>query len=113
MVDGLAPALAGAFLVMAPGRWLRNAWRIDPTIFRQAYRIQIDCTVNCEFCMGLLRFRQWCQSRRKIRFALHSDASTEAVNACGYTPPSKINVLFNLGNSRQWKDKYHWKWKPG
>jgi hypothetical protein len=84
--------------------------------------------------MGALRFWQWCQSWSKVRFALHSDASTEAatavaaeyfpftvkittdwlarwswhyknsdaVNACRFTPPSKISVLFNLANSRQW-----------
>ncbi len=87
--------------------------------------------------MGPLRIRHWCQSRSKVRFALHSDASTEAatavaaeyfpvtvkittdwlarwswhyknsdaVNACRFTPPSKISVLFNLANSRQWKDQ--------
>ena len=104
------------------------------TILRQACRIQIDGTVKGDFCMGPLRIRQWCQSRSKVRFALHSDASTEAattvaaeyfpvtvkittdwlvrwswhyknsdaVNACRFTPPSKISVLFDLANSRQW-----------
>ena len=94
-------------------------------------RIQIDGTVKGDFCMGALRIWHWCQSRSKVRFALHSDASTEAatavaaeyfpitvkittdwlarwswhyknsdaVNACRFTPPSKISVLFNLANT--------------
>jgi len=70
------------------------------------HRIQIDGTVKGDFCMGPLRIRQWCQSRSKVRFDLHSDASTEGANAVA---TEYIPVTVKI--TTDWLARWSWHYK--